>query len=94
MWLCMAHCQGQRPLSPGHTAIHLLDLGLWYPSVLLARGENWFLNVVFVFLLAKFNASWLLESCLREKKGHVRREDEKESLAIPGEEGFGSWVVL
>lgn len=67
MWLCMAHCQGQRPLSPGHTAIHLLDLGLWYPSVLLARGENWFLNVVFVFLLAKFIASWLLELFKGEK---------------------------
>lgn len=63
-------------------------------SMCLARGENWSLNVIFVFLLAKLIASWLLESCLREKKGHVRCEDEKESLAIPGEEGFGSWVVL
>lgn len=62
--------------------------------MLLARGENWSLNVIFVFLLAKTIASWLLESCLREGRGLVRREDEKASLAIPGEEGFGSWVVL
>lgn len=37
--------------------------------MLLARGENWFLNVIFVFLLAKLIASWLLERCLKEGKG-------------------------
>lgn len=30
--------------------------------MLLARGKNWFLNVIFVFLLVKLIASWLLES--------------------------------
>lgn len=79
------------PLSPGHAPA---GPRLWHPSMLLARGENWSLNVIFVFLLAKTIASWLLESCLREGRGLVRREDEKASLAIPGEEGFGSWVVL
>lgn len=87
----MTGCQGQMPLSLGHKPA---GPRLRHPSMLLARGENWFLNVIFIFLLAKFIASWLLESCLREGRGLERREDEKESLAIPGEEGFGSWVVL
>lgn len=54
------------PLSPGHTPA---GSGLWHPSMLLARGENWFLNVIFVFLLAKLIASWLVESRFKGEKG-------------------------
>lgn len=53
-------------LSPGHTPA---GPGPWHPSMLLARGENSFLNVIFVFLLAKLIASWLLESHFRGEKG-------------------------
>lgn len=52
--------------------------------MLWAKGEQAeVLNLSFVFLLAKFIASWMAGGLLGEKKGHLRREDKKKSFSHP-----------
>lgn len=60
-------------------------LGVGAPPCALAKGEQArVLNLSFVFLLAKFIASWRAGGLFKGgKKGHLRHEDKKKSFSHP-----------
>lgn len=84
MWLWMARPGGRCRVLATTKQPPGLELGL--RASLHASGQgraSRILNLLFVFLLAKFIASWLAGGLLREKKGHLRREDKKKSFSHP-----------
>lgn len=88
LWFLAA---GKHPPGPERVGVG----GCGRPSARRRGRARGILNLSFVFLLAKFTASWRAGG-LRTggRKGHLRQEDEKKPLAIPGEAGFCARVVM